>query len=132
SNKRTFINGGKITDKGLRYLGELKMLRFLNIYSDNTFSTAALQSLQQKLPNLFYLMINGRNALGRSYLMGMVMGQQAPALSQSTRPTPVKQTRDRSSRFDIQIETRILLLSEDFLQSIGFDANSIHDANAWS
>lgn len=25
-----------------------------------------------------------------------------------------------------------MLLSEDFLQSIGFDANSIHDANAWS
>ena len=61
TNKRDFTSGGNITDKGLRYLEELKLLSFLNIYSDNTFSTAALQSLQQKLPNLFYLMINGRD-----------------------------------------------------------------------
>ncbi|GAJ16740.1 unnamed protein product, partial [marine sediment metagenome] len=91
SNKRTFINGGNITDKGLRHLEELELLSFLNIYSDNTFSTAAIQRLQKELPNLFYLMINGRNALGRSNPMGMGMGQQAPALRQSTRPAPVRQ-----------------------------------------
>jgi type II secretory pathway component GspD/PulD (secretin) len=32
----------------------------------------------------------------------------------------------------IQIETRILSVSEDFLQSIGLDANSIRSSDAWS
>jgi len=32
----------------------------------------------------------------------------------------------------ILIETRLLSVSEDFLKDIGLDANSIHDANAWS
>lgn len=36
------------------------------------------------------------------------------------------------SETEILIETTILSVSEDFLQSIGLDANSIHDANAWS
>jgi hypothetical protein len=36
------------------------------------------------------------------------------------------------SATEILIETRLLMVSEDFLQSIGLDANSIHDANAWS
>jgi len=31
----------------------------------------------------------------------------------------------------IEIETRILKVSEDFLKNIGLDANSIRDANAW-
>jgi hypothetical protein len=102
SNKRTFINGGNITDKGLRYLGELKMLRFLNIYSDNKFSTAALQRLQMELPNLTSLMINGRNALGRSYLMGM--GQQVPALRQSALSA---QTRPEKPVAAIENETKL-------------------------
>ncbi len=80
-NIRNFTKGGKITDKGLRYLEEIKSLSFLNIYSENTFSTAALQSLQRELPNLFYLMVNGRNALGRINLTGME--QQSPAPSQA-------------------------------------------------
>jgi prepilin-type processing-associated H-X9-DG protein len=32
----------------------------------------------------------------------------------------------------ILIETRLLSLSEDFLQSIGLDANSVHSSDAWS
>ncbi|NQT01469.1 MAG: hypothetical protein HQ580_05575 [Planctomycetes bacterium] len=100
ASKRDFGSGGNITDKGLREFGKIKSLRFLNIYTDSKLSPAALQRLRRELPNLFYLRINGRNALGRSNPMGMGMGmgQQAPAVRQSTRLAPVKQTRDRSSR----------------------------------
>ena len=53
-NKNAFSSGGSITDKGLRYLEGLKAMVFLEIYSDNSFSTAALQRLRKGLPNLFY------------------------------------------------------------------------------
>ncbi|MFB0552622.1 MAG: M56 family metallopeptidase [Phycisphaerae bacterium] len=36
------------------------------------------------------------------------------------------------SATEIQIETKILLVSEDFLQSIGLDANSVSSSDAWS
>jgi len=36
------------------------------------------------------------------------------------------------SATEIQIETRLLLVSEDFLQNIGLDANSVHSSKAWS
>jgi len=36
------------------------------------------------------------------------------------------------SATEILIETKILSVSEDFLQSIGLDANSVHSSDAWS
>ena len=57
------MNREYYTDKGLRHLAELKELSFLNIYTDDTFSTAALQQLRSELPNLSYLRINGTDAL---------------------------------------------------------------------
>jgi len=35
------------------------------------------------------------------------------------------------SRAEIQIETRYVMVSETFIEEIGFDANSIYNANAW-
>ena len=58
-SKHVFKGGGNITDKGLRQLEGLKSLVQLEIYSDNTFSDAALRRLQRELPNLFRLRING-------------------------------------------------------------------------
>ena len=43
---------GDFTDAGLRHLEGLKTLSFLTIYSANNFSTAAVQRLKSKLPNL--------------------------------------------------------------------------------
>lgn len=48
-----------VTDKGLRYIKNLKQLHLLDIQSDNSFSDTALRSLQRELPNLFILRING-------------------------------------------------------------------------
>jgi len=36
------------------------------------------------------------------------------------------------SATEILIETRLLMVSEDFLKDIGLDANSVHDSDAWS
>lgn len=58
-SKQAFDGGGNITDKGLRQLEGLKALGVLEIYSDNTFSDAALRHLLKELPNLFTLRING-------------------------------------------------------------------------
>jgi Leucine-rich repeat (LRR) protein len=101
-NKRDFVSGGNITDKGLHYLEGLQALSFLEIYSDNTFSDAALRHLQRELPNLFTLRINGgtllrvngRDSPGRSN----PTEQKAPTTRQSRRSAPIRRSRDRSGR----------------------------------
>jgi hypothetical protein len=49
---------GSFTDKGLGHLEELKALRSLTIFSANKFSSAALEQLESKLPNLQTLKVN--------------------------------------------------------------------------
>ncbi|MBN1359279.1 MAG: hypothetical protein JW993_01750 [Sedimentisphaerales bacterium] len=64
-DKPGYVSGGHITDQGLRFLERFQRLNFLEIYSDGDFSDAALRRLQEALPNLFTLRINGANmALG--------------------------------------------------------------------
>ena len=55
--------GSLITNEGLRQIEQLKQVRCLNIYSDNTFSDVALRRLQRNLPNLLPLGINGGRLL---------------------------------------------------------------------
>ena len=62
-DKRDYGSGGDITDEGFRQLEELKQLRFLNVYSDNALSDAALRRLWKELPNLSTLRINGGTLL---------------------------------------------------------------------
>ncbi len=49
--------GGSFTDRGLRHLEGLKILTFLQIHGDNQFSPAALERLQNQLPNLSHFKI---------------------------------------------------------------------------
>jgi Leucine-rich repeat (LRR) protein len=58
-SRRAYGSGGNFTNEGLRHLEGLKALRMLEIYSEHTFSDAALHRLQRELPNLFRLRING-------------------------------------------------------------------------
>jgi F-box/leucine-rich repeat protein 14 len=83
--------GGRIlTDEGLRYLQGLKMLTYVQIDSDNNFSTAAIRRLRRGLPNLYFMNINGSNGQPTE------MGARASALKQPRRPTLVRQRPARS------------------------------------
>ncbi|MBN2183388.1 MAG: hypothetical protein JW715_15870 [Sedimentisphaerales bacterium] len=53
------ITSNNLSNEGLRYLGELKSLRLLDISSGTDFSDAALYRLQNELPELTRLRING-------------------------------------------------------------------------
>jgi Flp pilus assembly secretin CpaC len=45
---------------------------------------------------------------------------------------PTKQSQTGTDKDKIQIDTRILFASDDFLKTIGLDANSIYESEAWS
>ncbi len=60
-SKPGYVSGGNITDDGLRLLETFERLSFIEIYSDDDFSDVALRRLQQALPNLTTLRINGAN-----------------------------------------------------------------------
>jgi len=94
ANKMDYISGGKFTDGGLQHLEGLTRLRFVEIYCDSTFSAAALQRLQRQLPGLFYLRINGRDALTRA----KPPEQRTPTTVQPGRPAPVRPGTRRTPR----------------------------------
>jgi len=80
TSKRNWSSGGHFTDEALRTLEQFKQLTLLEIYSDNTFSAAAVQGLREALPNLYSLNLNG----GDGRPTGM-MGARARAARRTPR-----------------------------------------------
>ncbi|UCD50849.1 MAG: hypothetical protein JSW27_25405 [Phycisphaerales bacterium] len=83
AGKLNWSSGGHFTDEALRTLERFKQLTLLEIYSDSTFSDAAVQRLREALPNLYTLRLN--DAAGQPPGLGTRVDMNRPAGSAGRR-----------------------------------------------
>ena len=143
------VKGTKISDNGTIKIGTLKMLpskmehRVYDI-SDLVGTTADVDDLIRRItttiePDSWYDISD----TGEGTIIAYPVRQPKKLTVLQTRKIHQKierlledmhtsQSEQEKTKPEIQIESRFLMVSEDFLKDIGLDANSVHSSDAWS